>query len=98
MVGPNYVPRISRDATEDISTELCGGGGAVLGIDLGTSNCCACIVIDGKPVVLDLDQPSGNGSHGSRIIPSIVLLCSKVTTPSCRAMNSETDTAAILRG
>jgi molecular chaperone DnaK len=43
----------------------------VLGIDLGTSNSAACVVIDNKPVMIDLRDPSDT-RFGVRTLPSAV--------------------------
>jgi len=48
------------------------GGGLIVGIDLGTSNSAACIVRDGKPVIIDLGDPDVPGTAGNRTLPSVV--------------------------
>ena len=38
-------------------------GGRVMGVDLGTCNCSACVYVDGKPVIINLaddDAPTGS--------------------------------------
>lgn len=68
-VKPPPMPVRSRAASlehaplvEVLSTKV---PGVVIGIDLGTTNTCASIVIDGKPVIIP-------GRNGATTIPSIV--------------------------
>lgn len=46
-------------------------GEVVLGIDLGTCNSCACAVVEGKPVIVDLGDPDA-ATKGGKTLPSIV--------------------------
>ncbi len=47
------------------------GAELVVGIDLGTCNSAACVVLDGKPVIIDLRDETDKRS-GVRSIPSVV--------------------------
>ncbi len=57
---------------EEILNLGLGGPGLVLGIDLGTSNCAACAVIDGEPVMVNLSNASHQGLGDNRTLPSVV--------------------------
>ena len=43
----------------------------IVGIDLGTSNSCACVVLDGKPIIVDLSDPE-MPTPGNRTLPSVI--------------------------
>lgn len=46
--------------------------GPILGIDLGTSNSCACIVLNGKPTMLPLGDAESPMQTDSYVLPSVV--------------------------
>jgi molecular chaperone DnaK len=46
--------------------------GPIVGIDLGTSNSCASIVLDGKPTMLPLGDPELQGHANLYVLPSVV--------------------------
>ncbi|MEM6733734.1 MAG: Hsp70 family protein, partial [Myxococcota bacterium] len=68
MMRPTLKTYDLERATDAIHLAL-EGDGPVVGIDLGTSNSCACVLVDGSPVVVEVADAQGSIS---RTLPSVV--------------------------
>lgn len=60
-------------AQDNIDFELAPEDGAVVGIDLGTSNTCACMFIDGKPQIIAMEPAEPPQTEAKRSMPSVVM-------------------------